>query len=146
MPDRAQGFYRNREGLRERDERLAGLYRSSQRAGEARFEEDVQRRLIDCLVEAASRLGVALHAAATDPCHLHLLVSWGDDRAPERIQRSLKWALTRRLNAEAGRRPWFTRQGHDRRVRDPEHFLHLRDEYLPSHRGWKWDRRRGLYR
>jgi hypothetical protein len=31
-------------------------------------------------------------------------------------------------------------------VKDQGHFDFLFNVYLPSHRGWKWDELRGLYR
>jgi hypothetical protein len=146
MPDRPQGFYRNSEGLHPRNPLKAGQFRRSQVAPEAMFDEAAQLLAIEVVREAATRLGARMYGVATDPVHLHFMTAWDDERTPEQVQRSFKWSLTRRLNSEIGRRPWFTRKGHDRRVRDKEHFVYLLDKYLPSHRGWKWDARRGVYR
>ena len=143
LPDRRQGYYRNRDGLHAPDEPEAGRYRSRQSQLPAELMADVQRALIEELAVAAGFQRFELFGAATDDVHLHLVAGWDDPRPPEELQESIKQSITRRLNADFGRRDWLGRNGHDRRVRDAEHFVHLRDEYLPSHRGWRWERRRG---
>ncbi len=146
MPDRPQGYYRNRDGLRPRAGKMAEHYRVDQRFPTARLINHVQRDLLAECERCASPLSITLYGVATDDSHLHLLAAWDHDRSPEQLQRSIKWSLSRRLNTAHGKRPWFGRNGHDRRVRDLDHFLYLRDAYLPSHPGWKWDKRIGLYR
>ena len=143
MPDRRQGYYENRAGLHQRDPEQAEQYRARQQEAAAELLADVQRALIEELFAAAEFQRFRLFAAATDDEHLHLVAGWDDARTPEDLQETIKESISRRLNADFGKRRWLGRNGHDRRVRDAEHFLQLRDEYLPSHRGWRWERLRG---
>lgn len=145
IPDRPEGYYRNKQGLHAPDADRAEQYRRRQRQGQAHFGRRAQRLIIDELIDAARKLDLHLYATAADPAHVHVLVAWNDSRLPRAIQRSLKHTLSQRLNKELESRSWFTRRGHDRRVRDRDHFENLREEYLPSHRGLKWDKRRGLF-
>ncbi|MEL7238031.1 MAG: hypothetical protein AAGK78_04150, partial [Planctomycetota bacterium] len=62
------------------------------------------------------------------------------------VLRELKRSVSIRLRRGVEVRNWFTKKGHLRRVLDREHFDHLRDIYLPSHRGWKWDQRRDAWK
>ena len=141
MPDRPQGYYRNRDGLREQNEEEAATYRGRQRERSSFFDGQVQSVLLTTLRESAPLQGWTLIAAGTDDVHLHLIAGWSDARSPAELQQRIKWAITRDLNARVRRRTWLTRRGHDRRVRDRAHLRYLRDEYLPSHRGLRWDRR-----
>ena len=141
MPDREQGFYQNRNGLRATNASEASRYRARQKQDEVAFTIEMQLALIERLREASRCQQWHLFAVATDEAHLHFLTAWDDDREPVRIQSNAKESLTRELNERFGNRRWFTRNGHDRRVRSEEHFVHLRDVYLPSHRGVCWDRR-----
>ena len=143
MPDRPQGYYKNRDGLREADDEEASRYRGRQRERSARFDPNVQRVIIEALHESARVHNWTLIVVGTDDCHVHLIAGWHDDRPPDLLQRRIKTTLTYHLNARVGRRTWFLRDGHDRRVRDREHFEYLRHVYVPSHRGVGWDRRGG---
>ena len=143
MPDRPQGYFKGREGYRHSDPAEAEAYRDRQREHAADLAADAQRAMIGELLVAADHQHFALYGAASDDSHLHLVVGWDDDRTPERVQNGVKTSISRRLVADFGRRQWLGRNGHDRRVRDRAHFLHLRDVYLPDHRGWRWDRQRG---
>ena len=143
IPDRPQGYYRNHTGLCPTNVEEAAAYRRRQREPAADLAETVQRSMIEELLAAAQHQRLVVYAAATDDAHLHAVMAWEDDRTPDRVQFSLKGSLTRRLNASHGRRRWLGRNGHDRRVRDGAHFRHLCGTYLPSHRGWRWDRRFG---
>ena len=141
MPDRPQGYYRNRDGLREANDAEADWYRGRQKEPTVRFDRRIQRAMVDALVAAAGFQRWTFVAAATDDCHLHVLAGTSDERDGDELQRLIKKALTYDLNAMFGRRTWFSRNGHNRRVRDREHYVWVREEYLPSHRGVRWDRR-----
>jgi hypothetical protein len=82
---------------------------------------------------------------ATETTHVHLLVSWSDDRTFEQLRRGIRESITRRLNAHH-RRKWLEAGGSRKRVRDEKHFNYLMDQYLPNHRGWKWREKVGYCR
>ena len=101
--------------------------------------------IIEALLETASAKRVVMHAIATDDTHIHAICEWADQdgRSAEHLQARLKHAATLRLNERVYRRRWFTKGGHRKEVGDVRHFDYLCDEYLPMHRGLRWDARRG---
>ena len=82
---------------------------------------------------------------ATDATHLHVLVSWTTERTWQVVRRQLRASLTRRLNLEIERRPWFSKQPSRKRVKEQRPFDHLMQSYLPKHSGWKWCENRGIF-
>jgi REP element-mobilizing transposase RayT len=105
----------------------------------------LQRLLID-EVHVACRCQIyRCHFVATEPTHIHVLVSWPDDRPWERARTGLKTSLTRRLNRHAQRRSWFCEGASRKRLKDRGHFDYLVGEYLPSHGGWKWQEGEGFF-
>ncbi len=144
MPDRPQGYFKNKTGLWAADSQAAIAYRHRQQANTCVFCDEAQQLLVVAAQEAASHQGFSSITLATDRTHVHLLAGWVDEREPNVVRTRVKQSLTRQLNARFGNRQWFTRGGHDRLVRDGEHFHRLRHEYLPSHRGWFWDRTTGV--
>ena len=145
LPGRKQGYFRNKSGIRPTNPAAADWYRHVQHRESESFVTAVQQCMIDACEEAEIYQRFELYGVATDPSHLHVLVAWDDDRLPSQMRRNLKQSLTRNLNQTFCHRQWFSRGGNDRRVRDRDHFLYSRDEYLPDHPGWKWDRRIGKY-
>jgi REP element-mobilizing transposase RayT len=153
MPDRPQGYVRRGEGPLPPDEEQARWYEQHASQAAVLFNQDIQRALICAAREAATHQKVRLHCIATEPTHVHVLVSWKDDRTWQRMRTGLKQSLARTLNRTPGpraglpaamggeddeRRKWFSDGASRRRVRDRRHFDHLIDEYLPSHRGAFW--------
>jgi REP element-mobilizing transposase RayT len=143
LPDRLQGYFHHQRGLLPQSSELATTYRNRQVSDSFRMYATTQRAVLEEMQAAADHQRWTLYAAATDLDHLHTLTAWDDDRSPAQIRANLKRSLTLRLSRDKGRRCFFTKRGHDRRVRDASHFLHLREQYLPDHRGWCWDRRTG---
>lgn len=145
MPDRLEGSVHWKRGYSPRNEGMAGAYRARQREPSARFDKRAQRVRIEALLETAQMKCVTVHAVATDDSHIHFVCEWDDDdgRSAEHLQNRLKHAMTLRLNERIGRRSWFTKGGHRKPVADVTHFDYLCDEYLPVHRGLRWDARRG---
>ena len=149
LPDRPEGFVHWRDGLQPTDEELATAYRRKMKVARrdaATFDDKLQLLLIEELPVAAKHQKLRLHAIATEPTHVHALVSWPDERTPQHVSDGLHESLTRRLNKDLGKRKWLAKGGSKRRVKDQEHFDYLRNVYLPSHGGWKWDEERGLYK
>ena len=145
LPDRPEGFFLHGRGQHEQDDELAAQFRGRQRDGQVRFDDNAQRLLIEALREGCCARRVRLHAVATGASHFHAVLSWADDRVLKAVCAKLKESVTRRLNVELERRPWFTRNASRLQVHDSEHLERLLIEYLPDHPGWKWDERNGLY-
>ncbi len=145
MPDRPEGSVHWRRAYQPQHDKLAREYRYKQREPIAHFDDREQRILINTLFATCPLKQIALHAVATDASHLHALLSWRDERDARLVQERIKISLTAALNNDVGHRTWFTRGGHRKRVFDRAHFDHLRDVYLPSHKGLCWDERRGYF-
>jgi hypothetical protein len=149
LPDRSEGFVHWREGLQPADEKLAAAYKRKMKVAgrsEAIFDESVPLILIEELQRAAMFQKFRLHSAATETTHLHAVVSWADERAPLPLSEEVKKSLSLRLGKDVAKRKWLAKGGHERRVKDQEHFDYLKLVYLPSHSGWKWEEGCGLYR
>ena len=147
MPDREQGFVRRGQGVLPPDKELGDVYRDRATERYAAFGERIQNLLIEETRIAGEKQRYRIHGIATDPTHLHVLASWADDRSWLRIRTGLKTSLTRRLNRDVGRRRnWFVDSASRRQVKDDEHYDHLMNVYLPSHRGWKWREGGEMYR
>jgi REP element-mobilizing transposase RayT len=147
MPDREEGFVRRKQGVLPPDEELAKQYRDREKEDEVIFGESLQRLLIEESRVASEKQRYRVHYLATEPTHLHALVSWPDDRPALTIRTGLKSSLTRRLNCDVNRRDkWFVENASRKQVKDDDHFGHLVNSYLPSHRGWKWREGGELFR
>ena len=138
MPDRREGFVRRKKGILPPDEALAGTYQDRAGEGEVLFDSRLQSLLIEESRTAFQKQQCRGHFVATEPTHVHILVSWADVRPWQTIRNGLKSSLTRRLNNDACRRRWFVDGASRKRVRDRGHFDHLVGTYLPDHGGWKW--------
>jgi hypothetical protein len=139
MPDREEGFVRRKQGILPPNEAMAKRYRERAREFAASFDAAIQRTLIEEAQTASDKQHYRTHCIATDPTHIHVLVSWTDERAWLKVRSGLKQSLTRRLNRDVQhRRNWFVDGASRRLVKDDGHFEHLVNAYLPSHRGWKW--------
>ncbi len=138
MPSHKCGYVHRMQGLQPRDPVIAGAYKSNQLHETAVFDDGVQRCLVESLMLVSKHIDLRVHAVATDPTHVHILISWHDQREWQQIRRSLRGGLTRQLNEHLGKRTWFAKLGSRKRVKDRKHFDYLMTRYLPSHRGHKW--------
>lgn len=160
MPGRDRGYVHRQRGLLLRDPIMDIAYRRKMVFPPRRFERRHQQAVIDAAREAAAHQCLTLHVAATDPSHLHLLISWRDRRTWQQVRPKLKESLTRALNEafpcdlQPPYRPlptaapqkrqtqrrwaWFAAKGSRKRVKNHAHFIHLATHYLPSHLGLKW--------
>jgi REP element-mobilizing transposase RayT len=95
--------------------------------------------ILGCADVCANR-GWRLHAVATEPSHVHLIVSWKQfipwQEVRQRIKNVLSYLLGRVMSQNG--RQWFVREGSRKRVLDREHFDHLIRQYFPRHRGLSW--------
>ena len=145
MPDRSRGYVRRKEGVLVADRRMAACYRKNLKGEIVEFDTHVQQRLVEALLEACQFQSLRGHGMATDPSHVHVLVSWTDDRTWKLMRRRVRTSLTLQLNRAFKHRTWFSKQPSRKRVKDREHFEYLVEEYLPRHRGWKWIEGRGVF-
>jgi hypothetical protein len=146
MPDRPRGFVRRGEGILPPDKSLAALYRSDAREPEIDFDAEVQRQITAEAIVAAQKQGFRLHYISTESTHVHVLVSWTDERDWKTQRSKIKESFSRRLNRELGRRRWFSDSASRKQVKEQRHFDYLVQRYLPSHRGWKWEEGSGFHR
>jgi len=135
LPDRPQGYVRRGEGVLPPDPEMADVYLRQATAKAVLFDERHQQAMIDAVIEASRFQRFAVHAVATETSHVHILISWRDDRDGSRVRRTLRASLTRQLNAVFGRREWFSDGASSKCVIDIDHFDHLIGEYLPKHTG-----------
>jgi REP element-mobilizing transposase RayT len=138
MPDRTEGYVQRGRGVLPTDPEMARAYRSRQNNLDVVFDFGTRETIIEIVQTAAAAKSLQIHGIATDPTHVHALLAWRDDRTAVRGRQKLKESLTRGLNQRFGQQAWFSRGGHDRRVRDREHLTHLLNQYLPSHIGPNW--------
>ncbi|RIK84068.1 MAG: hypothetical protein DCC67_05330 [Planctomycetota bacterium] len=145
MPDRPQGYVRKGRGVLPPDQVEAKRYRARQKEDEARFDETAQRLLIEECIATADFRDFRLHGVATESTHVHVLISWRDERPFAKLCRGLRESLSRRLNSSLRRR-WLAKDGSRKRVLNDAHYAYLMNRYLPKHSGWKWREGVGYYR
>ncbi len=145
MPDRKQGYAKKGLGVLPPDEAQAKRYRARQKEASAFFDVAVQNLAIEECVTTAEMRRFRLHAIATEPTHLHALLSWTDERTFEQLRRGLRESISRRLNKHRRRR-WLEQGGSRKQVRQRAHFDYLMNTYLPNHGGWKWREAVGVYK
>ena len=145
LPDRPQGYVHWSRGREQTNIALAQRYRQQQKETTAILTEELQREVIAELVEATPLISFRLHFVATDATHVHVLTSWKGDRGWKQLRRSIRRSLSVRLN-QRQRRKRFSRGGNARQIKSQKHFDYLMERYLPSHHGWKWSDKRGLFR
>lgn len=146
MPDRERGYVRRGEGLLESDPQMAKAYECRATQELVEFDDELQRLMIEAVLESCEHQNYRLHFVATETSHVHILVSWKSDKKWKVVRRGLRSSLTRKLNEEIEKRDWFSRGGSRKRVKDRKHFDYLVERYLPRHSGWKWNEGKGRFR
>jgi REP element-mobilizing transposase RayT len=146
MPDREEGFVQRGEGVQPKNQALSNIYRQQANEDQLDFSEETQKKLIDEVLIAGKHQGFDAHFIATDSTHVHVLVSWKTDRTWKQLRNRLKTSISIRLNRELGRRTSLSEGASRKQVKDQSHFDRLVRQYLPKHRGWKWQAGRGLFK
>jgi hypothetical protein len=147
MPDEDDGYVRRGEVRLPQDTRMARRYRSRMNDDEVLFDESQQQILTEEVHVAAKYQNIRAHFVATEPTHIHVLVSWHDEERPfEKTRGSIRQSLSRRLGKEFGQRQWLSEGGSRRRVMNQDHYDYLVCTYLPDHSGWKWSEEKGLHK
>ena len=137
MPDRPQGFVRRKKGVLPPDELIADMYNKQAKQSKIFFSEAIQKLLLTEFAIACRMQSLRAHYFSTEPTHVHVLVSWKDDRSWSLIRSGIKTSFSRRLCKDISRRIWFSDGASRKHVKDQTHFDYLVTQYLPSHRGWK---------
>jgi REP element-mobilizing transposase RayT len=133
MPDHPGGYVHRMRGVQPVDRDMAARYRARQRAPEILFTTEMQSELIAAARRAGLFLNAHVRGCATEPTHMHVLVSWSHDREWKSIRTSIRSAMSRAMNDGFGKRDWFSDSPSRKRVRDHEHFDYLILSYLPDH-------------
>ena len=135
LPDRGRGYVRRGEGVLPTDEQMAGWYRRDMSDDVVQFDRAAQRVIVDAVCRHCDALDYELYAVVTDQTHVHVLVGCKTYKAWGAVQRGLKSAISRGLNAELQPQQCLSRGANCKRIVDKSHFDHLMTHYLPSHRG-----------
>lgn len=146
LPDREQGYVERGRGLLPANGPLARVYHKNAAEDAVLFKAAEQQAVIESVLDARPHQSFRAHYVATEPTHVHVLISWTDDRDWTYVRKSVRTSIVRNLNAAFARRRWLAEGGSRRRVKDRSHFEHLIVTYLPAHRGWKWSEDSGLFR
>lgn len=145
LPDREEGYVRPEQGLLPQDFIQAKAYRSRMHADEVLFDQTAQRVMIEELLIASQHQSLRLHYVATELTHIHVLVTWSDERPWEKVRSSVKSSLSRRLKLHLRKRNCLSEGGSRRLVSSDEHFDYLVQTYLPGHSGLKWSELFGFH-
>jgi REP element-mobilizing transposase RayT len=118
----------------------ANFYDSQAKQPRVLFRPVHQRILLWIIQDACARRKWRLHAVATNPTHIHVLMSWRSEERWQEISRRLKVLSSLMLGRKSGiaGRKWFVRRSSRKRIRNREHFDYLVTTYLPRHRGLLW--------
>ena len=145
MPDRPEGFVQEGQGVEAPNPRLAESYTEAAGHLPFQFEPATQRFLIVSAIDVCRHRDWRLHGGATEPTHLHLLLSWRDHARWQDLRGKIRNILSLELSKREGvkGRPWFSKGASRKKVRNREHFDYLMREYLPKHNGVKWFEDRG---
>ncbi|MFB3139483.1 MAG: hypothetical protein ACE10B_09710 [Phycisphaerales bacterium] len=143
-PDHPKGYVRQGEGILPPDAEMAAQYDRNATHRQVTFDKELQQILVEGTCDICDRRDWRLHYVATEPTHIHALVSWLDDTLDwkfvhDTLKRLLGMMLAQHTRTKG--RKWFVRKGSRKRVRDCGHFEYLMNEYLPKHSGRRWSER-----
>jgi hypothetical protein len=79
LPDQEDGYVEREEGHLPQDVLLGAEYRARMTDTEASFGPDQQVALVEEVHIAAGKQDFRVHFIATEPTHIHMLMSWKDD-------------------------------------------------------------------
>jgi len=148
-PDHPKGFVKRGKGILPPDPEMARHYDDAATQPPVNFSDKHQHILIEGALDIASRREWRVHAVASEPTHVHFLISWHDENAShttwmhvrDKLKSLLGMMLTQHFHPGERGHKWFVRKGSRKRVRDREHFEYLMKTYLPRHDGRCWSER-----
>lgn len=139
-PDNPRGYVVRGRGVQPPNPAMARLASLAASQPPMIFDRDHQQVMLSMIWDACQRRAWRLHYFATEPSHIHVLVSWREYQPWQQVRGKLKNLMSWQLGIQffnPGRR-WFSDEGSRRWVRDRRHFEHLMTRYLPRHSGLKW--------
>jgi hypothetical protein len=145
LPDHPRGYVHRQKGVLPPDRELAERYRANLVQDVVCFDVAIQRHPIEGALGACEHQQLRCHYVSTESTHVHVLVSWTNDRAWQIVRAKLRESLTRNLNGKFERQEWFSKSPSRRQVKDQAHFDYLVNVYLPKHSGLKWCEGRGVF-
>jgi REP element-mobilizing transposase RayT len=145
LPDRKRGYVKRHRGILAPDKIMAEKYRSAMKETVVELQSDIQRIIIDAVLDSREKQRFETYYITTDATHVHVLVGWRDERPWLHLRSIIKGSISRRLNQDHHRRTWFAEGGSRKQVTDHVHFNYLVQRYLPKHRGWKWSPQGGIF-
>ncbi|MEA2707720.1 MAG: hypothetical protein QOF78_321 [Phycisphaerales bacterium] len=137
MPNHKRGYTQRGKGYLPTDKDMAQNYERRAENDPTIFDEALSRALIEELIASCEKIKCRLHAASTEPTHIHALTSWKHERGWMSIRTSLKTSLTKRLKTVAENLS-LSRAASRKHVRERRHFNYLMNTYLPKHHGLAW--------
>jgi len=138
LPDKPDGYVKRNQGIHTQNHDRASRYREHMKHPPMRFNQRMQRVMVDSAQATAGELGLRLHYACVTDTHAHALVSWSGDTDWQRLRTRIKQRLGRDLSVALDRKgPWFSEGSSRKRVRTDVHLHQLMHTYLPKpdHRG-----------
>lgn len=138
MPDRIEGYTHRGADVCLPNAAMAAVYERSATESELQFTPVLQEMIIEELHAAAKFQQFRVHGIATEPTHVHALVSWRDERPWQKLRGGIRESLSRQLNRELMRKKSLSSGASRKHVQDREHFDYLMGEYLPGHSGKNW--------
>ena len=138
--DDPRGFVPWHEEQKPPDAELARSYDRQAKQPPVTFDAAKQEALLWIVHDCCDRRQWRLHYAATDPTHVHVLVSWKEETLWKDVSTRIKNLASRALGQiakEKGRR-WFVRRSSRKQVKEEQHLDYLMTTYLPKHRGKCW--------
>lgn len=140
QPSDPRGFVQEGQGVQQPNDELARAYDDAADQPAVQFDHTLQAHLIEIAYDVCSRRQWQLHGAATEPTHLHVLVSWADESEWSHVRGKIRNIISTELAkryASPGRK-WFSQGASRKRVRNKDHFDYLMGTYLPKHGGRQW--------
>jgi REP element-mobilizing transposase RayT len=138
--DDRRGYVEYKRGIQPPNAKRAQQYDRNATQAPVLFDKRELTLFLSMSYDACTRRQWRLHAFASEPTHVHLLVSWREFEPWQAVRKKLKNLMSLQLGRDAnarGRR-WFSGDGSRKQVRDGKHFAYLMDVYLPRHLGLVW--------
>jgi hypothetical protein len=134
MPDHRRGYVKRKKGVLPSSPSMAANYARLAKHERSLFDTKFCEFIEQAVIEICHEKGWRLHCVVVVWSHTHILISWKVFREAKRVRALLHHGITTRLRAwMKRRRPWLSRGGSVKRVRDRKHFDHHMTFYLPGH-------------
>jgi REP element-mobilizing transposase RayT len=140
--DHPRGWVKRDCGIQLPDPERAQLYNRHALHPPALFTAEHKDVVFWIVADACLRRQWRLHALAAEPTHVHILVSWQDYLAWEKVRGKLKNLMSLELGVHFQKpgHHWFGDKGSRKQIRERKHFDYLMDVYFPKHQ-WHWRER-----